>query len=32
MEKKGGYNGFGGIIRKAFRKLWILIVIILDKR
>lgn len=29
---KGGYNGFGGIIRKAFRKLWILILLILDKK
>lgn len=29
MKQKGGY---WWVIRKAFRKLWILIVIILDKR
>ena len=29
MKQKGGY---GGIVRKIFRKIWILILLILDRR
>lgn len=29
MKQKGG---FGGIIRKAFRKLWFLIIFLIDRK
>jgi hypothetical protein len=33
MERKGYSGSFGGtIIRKIFRKIWILILLILDKK
>jgi hypothetical protein len=30
MKNKGGYGG--GVVRKIFRKIWILILLILDRR
>jgi hypothetical protein len=30
MKNKGGYGG--GVVRKIFRKIWILILLILDKK
>jgi hypothetical protein len=33
MKNKGGYSGsFGGVVRKMFRKIWVLILLILDRR
>jgi hypothetical protein len=31
MKNKGGYGG-GTIIRKIFRKIWVLILLILDRK
>jgi hypothetical protein len=30
MKNKGGYGG--GVVRKIFRKIWVLILLILDRR
>jgi hypothetical protein len=30
MKNKGGYGG--GVVRKIFRKIWVLIILILDRR
>jgi hypothetical protein len=32
MERKGYAGSFGGVVRKIFRKIWILILLILDKK
>jgi hypothetical protein len=32
MKKKGYAGSFGGVVRKIFRKIWVLILLILDKK